>query len=207
MSPNLQALRPAEGCWRCPALVANRRRIVHGYGMPPAPGLTVVMFVGEAPGAKGGDVTGVPFTRDRSGLRLQRILRRLGLSAESDPRVENPRLSCFVTNVVRCNPPGNRTPLRSEIETCLPYLWQEVEAWQPQIVVPVGNVAAQAMIPRLTGQPAPPIGRCHALVLGSRPLVVPMRHPVRASNADLDRFVVVMQKLLHPAEGHHTLYS
>jgi uracil-DNA glycosylase family 4 len=191
-----QPLRLAEGCRRCPALVANRRQIVHGYGPPPEDGAPAVLFVGEAPGTRGGDVTGVPFTRDRSGLRLQKILIRLGLSAESDPRVEGPRLRCFLTNVVRCNPPGNRTPSRAEIESCLPYLWQEIEIWRPQIVVPVGNVAARAVVPRLTGQPAPPIGRCHARVLGSQPLVVPMRHPSRSSNADLDRFVAVIQELL-----------
>lgn len=191
-----QALRLAEGCRRCPALVANRHRIVHGYGSPPEGGTLAVLFVGEAPGAKGGDVTGVPFTRDRSGLRLQRILIRLGLSAESDPRVERPRLRCFVTNVVRCNPPGNRTPTRAEIGSCLPYLWQELEIWRPGIVVPVGNVAARAVVPRLAGQPAPPISHCHARVLGSQPLVVPMRHPARSPNADLERFVTVMQELL-----------
>ena len=195
MAQPLQALRLAEGCRRCPALVANRHRIVHGYGPLPGDGVPV-LFVGEAPGTRGGDVTGVPFTRDRSGLRLQQILIRLGLSAETDPRVEAPRLRCFVTNVVRCNPPGNRAPSRAEIERCLPYLWQEIEIWQPRIVVPVGNVAARAVIPRLTGQPAPPIGRCNAQVLGSRPLVVPMRHPARSPNADLDRFVAVMLELL-----------
>lgn len=191
-----QALRLAEGCRRCPALVANRCRIVHSYGSPPPDGAVAVLFVGEAPGAKGGDVTGVPFTRDRSGVRLQQILIRLGLSAETDPRVEAPRLRCVVTNVVRCNPPGNRTPSRAEIENCLPYLWQEIELWRPQIVVPVGNVAARVLIPRLTGRPAPPIGRCQAQVLSSRPWVVPMRHPARSANADLDRFVAAIQNLL-----------
>jgi DNA polymerase len=196
MPEQRQGLPLAEGCQRCPSLVANRRRIVHSYGPGPGEDGGAVLFVGEAPGARGGDVTGVPFTRDRSGLRLQQILIRLGLSAESDPRVEAPRLRCIVTNIVRCNPPGNRRPTRSEIESCLPYLWAEIEMWRPQIVVPVGNVAAQAIIPRLTGRPAPPIGRCQAQVLGSRPLVVPMRHPARSPNADLESFVAVMQELL-----------
>jgi DNA polymerase len=201
MADPLQALRLAGGCQRCPALVANRRQIVHGYGRLPGDGARAVLFVGEAPGIRGGDATGVPFTRDRSGLRLQRVLIRLGLSAESDPRVEAPRLLCVVTNVVRCNPPRNRTPSRAEIESCLPYLWQEIEICQPQIVVPVGNVAAKAIIPRLTGQPAPPIGQCQAQVLGSQPLIVPMRHPARSSNADLDHFIAVMQGLLSIPPG------
>ena len=89
MAEPLQALRLAEGCRRCPALVANRHRIVHGYGRPPEDGGVAVLFVGEAPGAKGGDVTGVPFTRDRSGARLQvldcwRLLPREKLAAVAD---------------------------------------------------------------------------------------------------------------------------
>lgn len=186
-------LRVAEGCARCPELVANRHCIVHGYGAPDAG----VLFVGEAPGYKGGDQTGIPFTRDRSGVRLQQVFIDLGLSEETSPRVERPRLRCFVTNVVRCNPPANRTPRRAEIDNCLPYLWQEMEIVQPRIVVPVGNVAAQALFPRLIGQPAPPISRCHAQVFaGSGVLVLPMRHPARISNADLARFVTALTTLL-----------
>ena len=183
----------AQGCTRCPALVANRQRIVHGYGAVPAR----VLFIGEAPGYKGGDQTGVPFTRDRSGVRLQRLLIKLGLSAEEDPRAERPRLRCFVTNVVRCNPPANRTPSRTEIANCLPYLWQELEQVQPEIVVPIGNVAARATFPRLLGRPAPPITGIHAQVFAGEGLtVVPLRHPARISNADLDRFAEALGRLL-----------
>jgi DNA polymerase len=183
----------AEGCTRCPELVANRRRIVPGYGPPGAP----VVLIGEAPGCKGGDLTGVPFTRDRSGVRLQQMLIELGLSHETDPRVERPRLRCFVTNVVRCNPPANRTPTPAEVANCLPYLWQELELLQPQIVVPLGNVAAHAIFPRLVGHPSPPITQAHARVFASDGLtVVPMRHPSRISNGDLACFVAVMRSLL-----------
>lgn len=205
------AIRVAEGCIRCPELVANRQCIVHGYGLNAAlAGVRCVLFIGEAPGYKGGDVTGVPFTRDRSGVRLQQALIELGLSQESHPRVETPRLRCFITNVVRCNPPHNRTPRRAEIDQCLPYLWQEMEIIRPDIVVPIGNVAARAVFPHLLGQPAMPITRIHARVLdGSGVQVVPMRHPARISNADLDRFVHVMHRLLdatpdggNSGEGH-----
>jgi len=196
------ALRAAEGCTRCPELVANRHCIVHGYGLndshlPLAP----VFFVGEAPGYKGGDRTGIPFTSDRSGVRLQRVLITLGLSAEASPRSTSPRLRCFVTNVVRCNPPGNRTPTRAEIKNCLPYLWSEFETIRPGIVVSIGNVAAQAIFPRLLGRPAPPITQIHARVFGGRPYVVPLRHPARISNADLDCFVATMQRLLRVAHS------
>jgi DNA polymerase len=189
----LQTIRVAEGCARCPALVANRRCIVHGYGAPDAR----VLFVGEAPGYKGGDLTGAPFTRDRSGVRLQKVLIDLGLSEETDARVEHPRLRCFVTNIVRCNPPANRLPSRAEIDNCLPYLWQEVDRLRPQIVVPLGNVAARQVLPRLVGFPAPPISQIHAQTFKQEGvIVVPARHPARISNADLDRFVAVMRSLL-----------
>lgn len=186
-------VRIPGACSRCPMLVANRRRIVQGYG----PSEARVLLVGEAPGYKGADLTGVPFTRDRSGVRLQRVLIALGLSDETDPRAERPRLRCFVTNLVRCNPPSNRTPSRAEVDNCVPYLWQELELLRPRIIVPVGAVAAQAVFSRLLDRPAPPITQAHAQVVrGDGVIIVPMRHPARSSNHELDRFVAVMRPLL-----------
>ena len=183
----------AQGCTRCPELAANRSCIVHGYGAAGAR----VLFIGEAPGYKGGDVTGVPFTLDRSGVRLQRMLIELGLSYETDPRLKEPRLRCFITNVVRCNPPSNRTPTRAEAANCLPYLWQELELVNPGIVVPVGNVAARAVFLHLLGEPAPPITTVHARIFShDSGWVVPMRHPARISNADLAIFAAVLRRLL-----------
>ena len=186
-------MHPAEGCSRCPALAANRRRIVHSYGAPDAR----ILFVGEAPGYRGADVTGVPFTRDRSGVRFQQMLITLGLSVETDPRVEHPRLTCLVTNIVRCNPPANRAPSRDEIANCLPHLWQELALVQPDIVVPVGGVAAQELFEQLLGEPAPPISQAHAKVFPTGMawprILLPMRHLSRISNAELERFIVVMR--------------
>ena len=183
----------AEGCNRCPELAANRLRIVHSYGAPNAH----VLFVGEAPGYRGADLTGVPFTRDRSGVRFQRMLIALGLSAEIDPHVEHPRLTCLVTNIVRCNPPANRAPSRDEIANCLPYLWQELALVQPDIVVPVGGVAAQELFKHLLGEPAPRISQAHAQVfptgLAKPRILLPMRHPSRISNAEMERFIAAMR--------------
>jgi DNA polymerase len=162
-----------------------------------------VFFVGEAPGTHGADQTGVPFTRDRSGRRLQQVLIDLGLSAETDPRAEQPRLRCYVTNVVRCNPPANRRPAPAEITACLPYLWSDLAAVQPEFVIPVGGLAWQAIAQALLGRPVLPISSAHARVWpvgtagGSGPrLVVPMRHPARISNAGLAQFVAVVSDLL-----------
>jgi uracil-DNA glycosylase family 4 len=191
-------LRLAEGCQRCATLVANRRCIVHGYGLNASEPPLRILFVGEAPGHKGADLTGVPFTRDRSGVRLQQLLIELGLSNERDPHNPQPRLRCFVTNVVRCNPPSNRTPRADEIRNCLPYLWQEIDLLEPEVVVPIGNVAARAIFPRLAGEPAPPITHIHAHLLGHAPYLLPMRHPARISNTDLARFARALRSLLDP---------
>jgi DNA polymerase len=121
----------------------------------------------------------------------------LGLSEEGNPYAAQPTLKCFVTNVVRCNPPSNRAPTGAEIANCLPFLWQEIDLLQPQILVPIGNVAARALFPRLLGEPAAPITHMHAQVLsGDGMSIVPMRHPARISNRDLERFCSVMHPLL-----------
>ena len=128
---------------------------------------------------------------------VKRLRIELGLSHETDPRLERPRLRCFVTNVVRCNPPANRTPTRVEIAQCKPYLWQELTQLQPRIVVPLGNVAARALFPRLVGRPATPITQAHAQVFSRDGVwLVPMRHPARISNADLQRFSTALRPLL-----------
>ncbi|HIQ00697.1 MAG TPA: uracil-DNA glycosylase [Anaerolineales bacterium] len=188
-------------CHRCPALAANRSRVVPGYGPAPAR----VMFVGEAPGYRGADVTGVPFTRDRSGRRLQALLIRLGLSLEADPAVERPRLrGCYLTNLVRCNPPDNRRPTRAEIGACLPYLLAELERVQPRILVPVGLLAAQVLLKHLLGRPAGRMRELHARPIRIEPgtcpgppeVILPLRHPSRASNEDLETFTSALSALL-----------
>jgi len=183
----------AEGCSRCPALAANRRRIVHGYGAADAR----VLFVGEAPGYKGADLTGVPFTRDRSGVRFQRMLIALGLSVETDPRVEHPRLACFVTNVVRCNPPGNRAPSREEVANCLSYLWQELALVQPTSSCPSAGWQLRSCSSNCWASQHLLSARAHAQVFSTliaKPrILLPMRHPSRISNAEMARFIAALR--------------
>ena len=194
---------PADSiaCRRCPALAANRSRIVPGYGFVPA----TVAFVGEAPGRHGADLTGVPFTRDRSGRRLQGLVIRIGLSAESDPAAERPRLQdCFLTNVVRCNPPGNRRPTRAEVSACFYNLQEELLRVRPRILVPVGLLATQVLLRWLSGQPAGRMRELHARPLAVEPgicpgppeAILPLRHPSRASNAELAAFTRALAGLL-----------
>lgn len=185
----------ADGCRCCPELVANRHRIVHGWGTVPAR----VMIVGEAPGVKGADRTGVPFTGDRSGRRLQALLIRLGLSLATDPADPAPPLrDCFLSNAVRCNPPGNRRPTRTEIAACAPHLLAELALVRPRLIVAVGGVAAGVLAAHLLGRPLPPIRQAHArpVALPEGRWLLPMLHPSRASNAALDEVAGVLHREL-----------
>lgn len=96
------------------------------------------MFVGLAPGRRGADRTGVPFTRDASG----RLFRRALVAAGVDER------DVFVTNVVKCNPNDgtrNQPPTAREIANCLGYLEREVALVRPRRVVAVGRVAERVL--------------------------------------------------------------
>lgn len=125
-----------QECTRCPALVASRRRIVHGYGDV----TSGIVFIGEAPGRHGADQTGIPFWGDRSGRVLRRILVQVGLASDETAGAV---LRCFVTNAVRCCPPGNRTPAPGEVRACAEWLHTELDAIKPRLIVPVGRLALQ----------------------------------------------------------------
>lgn len=178
-----------QSCARCPALVASRRRIVHGYGDPAA----AIVFVGEAPGRHGADRTGIPFSGDKSGRALQQILAALGLAEAGEPE---PRLRCFVTNVVRCCPPANRTPTPGEVANCASFLTTELGALTPQIIVPVGRLALRAIGLRYLGYDPGPIRPLHAAPLraGAR-VILPLAHPSRISRAQVETFVAAMRQV------------
>jgi len=181
-----------QSCARCPALVASRCRIVHGYGDPGAR----IMFIGEAPGQHGADRTGVPFSGDRSGHALQRILIELKLMDAQTP-VEAPQLRCFVTNIVRCCPPANRTPTLREQASCAPFLAAELDAIDPQIIVPIGLPALRAVARRYLDEIPRAIRPLHAIPISSLGrVIVPLIHPSRISRAQIEAFVVTMQAVL-----------
>jgi DNA polymerase len=146
------------------------------------------MLVGEAPGYLGADRTGVPFTGDRSGRRVQRLLIALGLSEEIDPAVEQPRLrGVYLTNVVRCNPPGNRNPTPAEVASCAPYLREEFKTVRPEVLVTLGSFAARWAVGELLNQGLPAgIRALHgqAVRVGDVTLLC-LVHPARASTAQM----------------------
>jgi uracil-DNA glycosylase family 4 len=124
------------GCVRCPALVRSRSCAVPGNGALPAD----VVFVGIAPGRFGGDRTGIPFSGDRSGTMLRRMIERAGLE-----RV-------FITNLVRCNPRDgagrNRDPSAREIANCRNHMENELDLARPRIVACLGRIAWRELVGR-----------------------------------------------------------
>jgi DNA polymerase len=121
-----EARAQAAGCTLC-RLKESRTHVVFGEGSPKS----LVIFIGEGPGEVE-DQTGRPFVGP-AGQKLTEILTAAGI----------PREDVFITNMVKCRPPQNRTPLRDEIETCWPYLEAQIRHIRPKIIVALGNVPAQ----------------------------------------------------------------
>ena len=116
-------------CTQCP-LGKTRNRPVMGKGDHQAD----IMLIAEAPGAQE-DEQGIPFV-GRSGEILDRLLGDCGLE----------RKDLYITNILKCHPPGNRDPKEEEKEACLPYLKYETFLLKPKIIVCLGRVAAQRII-------------------------------------------------------------
>lgn len=130
----VEVYKEASGCTRCP-LARTRTNVVFGAGDADAD----LMFIGEAPGAEE-DKQGLPFVGRAGGL-LNELLEGIGLSRE---RV-------FIANVLKCRPPGNRDPEAVEIESCRPYLLQQVELIQPKVIATLGNFATKLITANPTG--------------------------------------------------------
>ena len=116
-------------CQKC-ALGKTRTRFVFGVGNPNAH----AMLVGEAPGADE-DKQGEPFV-GRAGKLLNDILKAINLT----------RNDVFIANILKCRPPGNRDPQPSEMETCMPYLYKQIELINPKIILCLGRVAANGLL-------------------------------------------------------------
>jgi len=126
--------RELGNCQRC-RLHQGRRHLVFGEGNPRA----VLMVVGEAPGEEE-DLQGRPFV-GRAGALLTRMLRAIKLE----------RSEVYITNVIKCRPPENRTPRPDEIATCLPILHRQIQALRPRVILALGGVAAKTLLGRSEG--------------------------------------------------------
>jgi len=127
----LKAIREVIGdCTRCKLHKQGRKQIVFGVGNPNAE----LMFVGEAPGADE-DQQGEPFV-GRAGQLLNNMITAMGLRRED----------VYIANVIKCRPPGNRTPEREECETCAPFLMRQIDVIKPKVIVALGAVAAKNLL-------------------------------------------------------------
>ena len=126
----LQLIREDIGdCTRC-ALHKGRNKLVFGDGSPAAR----LMFVGEGPGADE-DAQGLPFV-GRAGQLLNNMIKAMGLQREE----------IYIANIVKCRPPGNRTPEREECETCSPFLMRQIAVIKPKVIVALGATAAKTLL-------------------------------------------------------------
>jgi DNA polymerase len=128
----LKAIREDIGdCTRCVLHKQGRKQIVFGVGNPEAE----LMFVGEGPGADE-DEQGIPFVGRAGQLLTNMITNGMGLKRDD----------VYIANVVKCRPPGNRTPEREECATCSPFLMRQIEVVGPKVIVALGAVAAKTLL-------------------------------------------------------------
>src|SRR6187399_730505 len=159
-APNLLALIKADvgpDCPRCKLARLGRKQVVFGVGNPDAD----LMFVGEAPGADE-DIQGIPFV-GRAGQLLTKIIEAIGLTRED----------VYIANVIKCRPPQNRNPEPDEVETCEPFLFQQIDIIKPKVIVALGKFAARALLRTLD-----PISRLRGRVYDYRGAkLIPTFHP------------------------------
>ena len=126
----LRLIREELGdCTRC-RLHGGRRTLVYGVGNPDAE----LMFVGEAPG-RDEDIQGIPFV-GRAGQLLTRIIEAIDLRRED----------VYIANVIKCRPPDNRNPQPDEVRTCEPFLFAQIDAIRPRVIVAMGSFAARTLL-------------------------------------------------------------
>ncbi len=117
-------------CQRCKLAKQGRKQIVFGTGDPHAE----LMFIGEGPGADE-DAQGLPFV-GRAGQLLNNMISAMGLKREQ----------VYIANIVKCRPPGNRTPERDECDTCSPFLMRQIRVVRPKVIVALGATAAKNLL-------------------------------------------------------------
>jgi DNA polymerase len=144
-------------CTRCKLHTLGRKQVVFGTGSPDAS----LMFVGEAPGADE-DVQGIPFV-GRAGQLLTKIIEAIALRRED----------VYIANVIKCRPPGNRNPEPDEVGTCQPFLFRQIDAIAPKVIVTLGTFATRALL-----QTTDPISKLRGRIFDYRGAkLIPTFHP------------------------------
>jgi uracil-DNA glycosylase len=144
-------------CPRCKLATLGRQQVVFGVGNPDAD----LMFVGEAPGADE-DAQGIPFV-GRAGQLLTKMI--LAINFERD--------QVYIANVIKCRPPGNRNPEPDEIATCEPFLFRQIDAVRPRVIVALGAFAAKTLL-----RTEEPISRLRGRIYDFRGAkLIPTFHP------------------------------
>jgi uracil-DNA glycosylase len=152
--------RSLHNCERCKLAKLGRTQVVFGVGNPHAS----IMFVGEAPGFNE-DQKGEPFV-GAAGKLLNDLLASAGLSREQ----------IYIANVIKCRPPNNRDPEPDEVETCKPFLMQQIQMIRPKLVCTLGNWATQTLLERKVG-----ITKVKAQAFYMKDFVIfPLLHPAAA---------------------------
>ena len=155
----LESIRVDLGpdCTRCKLHKLGRSQVVFGVGNPEAR----LMFVGEAPGADE-DEQGVPFV-GRAGQLLTKIIEAIDLKRED----------VYIANVIKCRPPQNRNPEPDEVDSCEPFLFQQIDAIKPRVIVALGKFGAQTLL-----RTQDPISRLRGRVFEYRGAkLIPTFHP------------------------------
>ena len=134
-TPLQDLAKSLHNCQRCKLAKLGRNQVVFGVGNPHAS----IMFVGEAPGANE-DLKGEPFV-GAAGRILNDLLQSANLSRED----------IYIANVIKCRPPENRDPEPDEVETCKPFLLQQIQLIRPKLVCTLGNWATQTLLERKVG--------------------------------------------------------
>jgi DNA polymerase len=119
-----------DDCSRCKLQRLGRKQIVFGVGNPDAD----LMFVGEAPGADE-DAQGIPFV-GRAGQLLTKMIAAMGFDRDQ----------VYIANVIKCRPPQNRPPEPDEIASCEPFLFRQIDAIAPKVIVALGSFAAKTLL-------------------------------------------------------------
>jgi uracil-DNA glycosylase family 4 len=128
-------------CVKCAHLVAERKNVVFGVGNIDAD----LMFVGEAPGADE-DEQGEPFV-GKAGQLLTKIIQAMGLTRDS----------VYIANILKCRPDtpgqsaGNRKPTTEEMQTCIPFLHEQIDLIRPKVLVALGATAVEGLLGKTVG--------------------------------------------------------